>query len=325
MSERVKCAVVGDVILDLLRVCRFQRPSPEDEACPVLTVEREEWALGGAANVAVWLAAEPGFEVRLHGCHPFSLLAPSDHGEVFRQLCAKSGALYPMTIRSEGEFTVKERIWLADPSYPRGGRYLTRVDRDLSNQLTASEFDFLARRLAEWNPDLLVITDYAKGTFEGEWGQRLVEWLIDFSCDRWKGGQLTLINSKRVKQWVPARATYLVCNEQEWAAADLGEAPRIDGLPLAEVLAITSGPKGARIYTQCWSRTFDSLAQRVVDVTGAGDAFLAGLAAEAWAQRNYVGAAAGKTELVVAEALRWAACCCEQLGVGQPIARRKAK
>ena len=58
-----RIAVVGDAMLDAYVIGDVGRISPEAPV-PVLTVEREEYLLGGAANVAKCLVAL-GAKVRL--------------------------------------------------------------------------------------------------------------------------------------------------------------------------------------------------------------------------------------------------------------------
>jgi bifunctional ADP-heptose synthase (sugar kinase/adenylyltransferase) len=66
MKRRI--LVVGDLMLDVRRYGTSTRTSPEDPRCRVLNLADTVYELGGAGNVARWLAAQPDVEVELL-CH----------------------------------------------------------------------------------------------------------------------------------------------------------------------------------------------------------------------------------------------------------------
>ena len=78
----------------------------------------------------------------------------------------------------------------------------------------------------------------------------------------------------------------------------------------ADCLIETDGPNGLTVYFQSGTTHFPSRATTVVDVTGAGDAFLAGFTAALLRDQSHREA--------IEQGLAAAAHCCSQIGVGDP-------
>jgi sugar/nucleoside kinase (ribokinase family) len=173
------------------------------------------------------------------------------------------------------------------------------------------------------DPAALVVADYGKGVFEGLWGEEAIGMLARRAQ---KLGIPLFVNSKHPGRWAQAGATMLICNRDEFSrswSADTWEQPA----PETDYLIVTLGEHGAILYDHpaaripCRTVHVLSAAANVVDVTGAGDAFLAGLVYETMTRRRGFpyDLTCEDLETILIGAQRWAAHCCSQIGVGAPI------
>jgi rfaE bifunctional protein kinase chain/domain len=317
MSQRI--LVVGDVMLDILRTGECYRMSPEAPDCPVLSNQEIEHNLGGAANVAQWLAAIPGFSVALLG-----ITGMDDCSQEFRLLCASNRITWiDLNPIERGDIlTAKERIYRRDPVND-AVRQIARLDRDSDVRLRQEGYQHLDEALAKMDPAALVVADYGKGVFEGLWGEEAIGMIARHAR---KIGVPLFVNSKYPDRWAEAGATMLVCNRDEFTRAwprDTWQQPA----PKTDYLIVTLGEHGATLYdhpsTKVPCRTVNvlSAATNVVDVTGAGDAFLAGIVYETMTRRRGFpyDFTCEDLESILVSAQHWAACCCSQIGVGTPI------
>lgn len=293
--------VIGDAMLDVRRFGRCTRENPENANCKVLDLEARRVELGGAANVARWLAACPNLEVSLL-CH----FGEDTAGQELEKLCRMAGVVLRSELYRSGpgcKTTVKERICqVTDADHID---HLVRVDQDTDAFTNGVEQEAVARILSDW--PLIVVADYRKGVFLGACGRQLMQAIGLQSA-------LKIVNSKCPSDWANVSMNYLICNEKEALQAWPSSADTFQyrwGV-MADHVVQTKGAKGATVYFREGKAVqFPSLVKSVVDVTGAGDAFLAGFAHQAmlgtslWRQLE-----AGST---------WAAHCCGQIGCGMPI------
>ena len=124
--------ILGDCLLDRQRYVTYSRQSPEEPTCPVGVGERAEWALGGAANVARWLAG-------LGVAHRTNLIAhysrTDPHAGVLAECLRAAGITQCCHLdRRDGRLTVKERIYLQEPG--KGYQQVIRVDQDTDMELS---------------------------------------------------------------------------------------------------------------------------------------------------------------------------------------------
>ena len=316
--------IVGDAMADHLRIGRITRQSPEAPDCPVVDLEEERWELGGAANVARWLAAVEGLMVTYFGQWPLRPILERDRFEI---LCSHANIIPDSTLCPDlGFLTTKERLIVREGNRLR---HLARVDSDTTMKASEARVATTLRRLREGYPSAaaIVVADYDKGVFRGDAGCQLALGLSQIACER---GVPLIVNSKVIDRWRAVPVSCLICNQDEFNRSALasefddltwvaGDAPWF----AADLVLVTLGAAGVRAYCRgggvrgprAQVRDFPSLAGRVEDVTGAGDAFLAGLACE-WLRHGFL-----LTDLV-GTGQHWAAVCCEQVGVGTPIGGR---
>lgn len=257
-----RIVVVGDVMLDRYVDGTSTRLSPEAPV-PVVDVVDELDRLGGAANVAAGLAAL-GASVLLVG-----VVGDDQAGRRVQHLLdALPTVTAHLVVDPTRPTTTKERIRVA-------GRHLVRIDREDRTDVApavARELHAVTQQ-ALGQADLLVVSDYAKGTVPPSF----VASLDQRPC--------TVVDPKHpdVERYLGAEV--LAPNRAEALAAS-GKAT------LEEAVAdLTARLPGAAIVVTCgaggvvWSTDGDtlghlpSLASHVEDVTGAGDSVVCGLAA----------------------------------------------
>jgi len=242
----------------------------------------------------------------------------------FQSLCAKKRIEHVELSGCDQNdvVTVKEKIYLQDPAV-QSLCQVVRLDRDTDTILKQPEFVILRTVLAKLDYDALVIADYGKGVFEGLWGEELID-LITRLIRQEKIP--SFVNSKTPRRWSECPATFFVCNRHEFYAA-WPEQHWSMPPPGAEYLVITLGESGATLFDHPFSKQqlprlhSPSLATEVRDVTGAGDAFLAGIVYETLSRRRgfpYT-FTAEDLESIVIGGQTWAAHCVGQIGVGVPI------
>ena len=132
--------IMGDAMIDLYSIGESYRLSPEAPV-PVITQNREEFALGGAANVALNVY-KLGGEV--------SLLTVS--GEMYK----KYDWLCPEIIKDGRRSTIKERIMI-------GNHQVARRDYEDITPIGVETAKLLLNELKKKSPSVVVISDYNKG------------------------------------------------------------------------------------------------------------------------------------------------------------------
>lgn len=311
--------VLGDCILDHQRFVIYSRPSPEDPCCPVGTDERSEWVLGGAANVARWISG-------LGEVSQTVLVAHFSHADVrvdHLLKCLSRADVTPCCYleRGEGALTVKERLYLwdgdlEDPSV--SWRQVLRIDSDTDVELSQKEAEelcaYFSARINQ--PAVIVIADYGKGVFTGDYWPTLLQNLGEYA----EAHRIpTIVNSKYPFRWSRWPADFLVCNDAEMRT--------LQGRPTdARHVITTHAAQGvtAHVNRGPWSAVQvhePTQAREVRDVTGAGDAFLAGLASHLVMTGFRRGQELTAEELraAISAGQRAAALCVSQMGCGSPI------
>ena len=264
--------VVGDIMLDHYIWGDSQRISPEAPV-PVVHVERDSYAAGGAANVALNVCAM-GANCELLGVvgddqaagHLNSIL--SDAGVVFSSKCKHAGT---PTI-------VKARVVVRN-------QQLCRLDREeppAAYSIDSLLFDgSLPERLKK--ADALILSDYAKGTVTSDMIKALTQACREHDC-------LLAVDPKPRRQLKFSDVDLITPNRNEaleMAGIHLGHH---DVFPEDEVcsairdnyrtknLVVTLGGDGMLLSQQGKANTrIPTLAQEVFDVSGAGDTVIAAL------------------------------------------------
>lgn len=262
--------VVGDVMLDRYVTGRVDRISPEAPV-PVLRVEGEHAAPGGAANVAAGVAALGA------ACDLVSVVgADADAEELTALLSGASGVRAHLQEDAERPTTVKTRVLARH-------QQMLRVDREATGSLPDSVRAQVKRRVLERleEADALALVDYDKGVLGSEWVAEVLE-----AADR--RGVPAIVDPK-LRNFFSFEGAYLFKpNGRELAAAIGAEGPPRELKALSSVrdrlgcrhLLVTLGEQGMTLLAEGARGLLriPSRAREVYDVSGAGDTVTAVLA-----------------------------------------------
>ncbi|MEN3029048.1 MAG: PfkB family carbohydrate kinase [Aquificaceae bacterium] len=252
----LKVLVVGDVILDRYVFGKVERISPEAPV-PVVEVQKEEFRLGGAGNVANNLA-NLGVKTSLLG------LVGQDYGRHIVRGLLKRGGEDLMVEDPERPTTEKMRVVALS-------QQLLRVDSESKKAVEGRVLEKLLQRL-EVEVDGIVVSDYAKGVVCRELMDRVRERKLFFSVDPrpqngnlYVGAGLMTPNEREAKSML-----------QEENLQSLGW--RLKRELRLGTLVITLGQRGMALFDRDF-KVFPARARQVYDVSGAGDTVVAVLTA----------------------------------------------
>ncbi|MCL7959026.1 MAG: PfkB family carbohydrate kinase [marine benthic group bacterium] len=261
--------VVGDAMLDVYLTGSVDRVSPEAPV-PVVRVESEVAAPGGAANVAAGVAALGG-ECRLVA----AVGADESAGRLAERL-DQAGVGSDDLVQMAGRPTTRKTRILARH------QQMLRVDHEDPAPMAEEDHRRLASRALEavdW-ADALVIEDYDKGVVNGALSRRLL------ARAREKGIP-SVVDPKLRHFFDFPGTTVFKPNARELAAAlGLEKEPRdevtlhplLDRLK-CDCLLLTLGEEGMLLVEpSAETRLLPPEAREVFDVTGAGDTVTAVLA-----------------------------------------------
>ncbi len=262
--------VIGDSALDAYIAGEVERISPEAPV-PVLAVEREDFLLGGAANVAKCLVA---LGARTTLC---TVVGEDADGELFRSEAEGIGIpRIGILVDRSRRTTRKTRIVARQ-------QQVIRLDRETIAPLSPALEKRLCAAVARAvkRADAVVLSDYSKGVLSAAVcravfaaaGARPV--LVDPKNLPWKAfGGATLL-----KPNLRAAEAFAHTSIEDEASAKRVAARIAEELGVAHVL-LTRGPDGMVLASRGSSATLGiaARAKQLVDETGAGDVVAAALA-----------------------------------------------
>jgi rfaE bifunctional protein kinase chain/domain len=250
--------VIGDTILDHYVYGSVSRVNPEAPHSVVLDYEKEEFRLGGACNVAKNIKKlAPEVQVDFAG-------AVSD---------TVSDLLSECEIACMEDTHVNSQI-LLKTRFVSNNHHILRLDTNKSYQFDNNFYLKILSKIENNNYDLIVISDYNKGTIYSDFSKKIFETGISIIFDVKAAKNLPMMKSKFIKY----ENVILKCNKSEFYN-------EIKTEHTTRVLAVveTRGAEGYRIHSsEHWSYKQPVVADKnfAVDVVGAGDTFLAGMAAQ---------------------------------------------
>jgi len=255
--KELRIMVVGDVMLDRYIFGKVERISPEAPV-PVVEVEREEFRLGGAANVANNLSSL-GVKTYLVG------VTGSDYGKHILKGLIKSAHIEDLTVEdSQRPTTEKARVVSLS-------QQLIRIDWEERKPISGDILKKLLERL-DVHVDGVIVSDYAKGVVCDAVMSRLKEKGVFLSVDPrpankalYWGVDLMTPNEKEAKQMAGDKPIETIGWELK---RELG----------IKTLVITLGPRGMALFDREYMH-FPARAKQVYDVSGAGDTAVAVLTA----------------------------------------------
>jgi rfaE bifunctional protein kinase chain/domain len=150
----MKAAVIGDVMLDTYLWGHVERISPEAPV-PVVSLDRREYRIGGAGNVALNLASL-GAKVST-----FAVIGTDADGDTLSGLLEASGIDTSYQLRSKSRITTnKARVMGRN-------QQMMRLDSETTRDLSSVEEDELLGQLRKYleteRPQVVIFEDYNKG------------------------------------------------------------------------------------------------------------------------------------------------------------------
>ena len=269
MARDVRVLVVGDVMLDRYISGRVARISPEAPV-PVVHVEEDSSAVGGAANVAANVVALGA------GCAVVGCVGDDEAGRELRGELAELGVdLDGLVAAPQRPTTVKTRVMARH-------QQVVRVDREQVGDIdeeTADRLAEAARRLSS-ACSAVVIQDYNKGVLVPSVVTAVVTAAAESDIP-------SVVDPKRQRFFEYPGVTVFKPNAKELEDA-LGEALRPDDGTWMEAvrerlachhLLLTLGEQGMALHSEgAETVLLPTSAHSVYDVSGAGDTVTAVLA-----------------------------------------------
>ena len=259
-----KVLVLGDLMLDRYVWGRVERISPEAPV-PVVEIERETYALGGAGNVAA--------NLRSLGAEPVlvSVVGDDADGKVLcRSLAGRGVAPRRVVTDPARPTTVKTRIIAHS-------QQVVRADRESRVDLAGEPLTRLLEAIADELPscEAMVVSDYGKGVVHPAPLDRAI--LLarreripvcvdpkESHIDHYRGVSLLTPNQHEAGYVMGRR----VVDEASLLEVGWGLQKRLD----AGAVLVTRGPQGMSLFERGGRLThLPTAAREVYDVTGAGD------------------------------------------------------
>ena len=267
--SQIKALVIGDAMIDRYWWGKVNRISPEAPV-PVLHLQQQQDALGGAANVATNLQAL--------GATPFlcTIIGIDEGGQRLKQMMLEKG------LSTDGLVEIKSRQTTIKGRMMAANQQLLRVDQEDTHDLEEEEIALLKgriERLLEREAiQLIIFQDYNKGVLV----PTLIEWVM---AEAKRRGIVTAVDPKRKHFFAYKGATLFKPNLREVQEAlqqkVVVEKKGLEGAAaeLRERLGqqftlITLSDKGVyleRVGEDCLASTQP---RQIADVCGAGDSVL---------------------------------------------------
>lgn len=245
-----------------------RRLNPEAPV-PLIHIEREEYRLWWAANVAINVASLV-WTVDLIG-----VVGKDTHGDMFSDLCKNSNVIFHSL---DDIFPTITKQRFIENTYRQ---QLLRVDYEHSIQLWLKHRQMLINIITTINPDFIIVSDYNKWTINEsiivdlkEISQKLdIKILVDTkvkNADFFKNIYLVKPNLKEFSEFM----NVIIENTND----DLEKYGKIFVKNWNTNLIVTRGKHWASLITQ-WGQVIHipTQAKDIFDVTWAGDTFMATL------------------------------------------------
>lgn len=262
-----KVLVIGDVMLDKYLFGKVERVSPEAPV-PVVAVERERYVPGGAANAANNVACLGGDAVLV------GIVGNDLAKEILADEVKKRGIHARFIVDPSSPTIQKIRVL-------NGSQQVARIDYEDTAYADEREVEAMVEHIMRQEVDAILVSDYAKGTIT----QAL---LLDIKALAKKKGIPLLIDPKpKHKLWYIG-CTLITPNKkeaEEMVGYQLSSKEEIEraGKALTQELdchvLLTLGEKGMSLFEKGKPALhIPTVAQKVYDVSGAGDTVIATLA-----------------------------------------------
>ena len=269
-SDKRHALVIGDVMLDRYLIGNVGRISPEAPV-PIVLLNSQNERAGGAANVAANLALL-GIKTHIIGC-----IGDDVEGNRLKAIIAE------MHIDTSKMFNSSVRPTIAKTRILGGHQQMLRLDQEsqlpFTNEENAAIISAVEAELA-LKPSIVILSDYAKGLLSESVCKRIIQTCQTSSIP-------VLVDPKGNNYNKYYGATAMTPNKKETAEAcnadindtDLiSKAAKLKNSLDLQFLAVTRGEEGITLIDEA-THQINAMAQKVFDVSGAGDTVIATLAA----------------------------------------------
>jgi len=152
--SRIKAGVIGDVMLDTYMWGHVERISPEAPV-PIVSLDKKEYRIGGAANVALNIASL-GVSVSM-----LSVVGNDEEGKLLNQL------LQEKKIKTDFLLSSNKRITTNKTRIISRNQQMMRLDNEITHDLWYEDENRLILAvqtfIAQEKPDVIIFEDYNKG------------------------------------------------------------------------------------------------------------------------------------------------------------------
>ncbi|WP_457572626.1 D-glycero-beta-D-manno-heptose-7-phosphate kinase [Desulfovulcanus sp.] len=255
--------VIGDIMLDHYQWGDVERISPEAPV-PVVSVYKDTYLLGGAGNVARNIKSLGGEPILV------ALIGRDQYGEKIKDLLQREKINYHLIESDNRPTTIKTRVIAHN-------QQIVRIDQEKCLKLSNAEEEKLDHILKKISPlEYVLVSDYGKGLIGHEIFERLKNYkiLLDPKSQNFNIYDEIFIMTPNKKE------TEENANLSIKTTEDIIEAgKRLLGEKKLKNLLVTLGPEGMALFRADGSIFhIPTCAQKVYDVTGAGDTVIAVLA-----------------------------------------------
>lgn len=269
--SEIKAGVIGDVMLDTYWWGDVERISPEAPV-PVVVLKKEEYRMGGAANVALNVKAL-GAKVSI-----FSLIGNDVNGQRLEQMFREQQISTDYLLKSNKRTTTsKSRIISRN-------QHMLRLDAEMIKDLDPADesrlIDGITRYIEQEQPQVMIFEDYNKGVLT----PHLIRTVIKLCREK---GIATTVDPKRKNFMEFKGVSVFKPNLKEVREAlniidDNLDKPALDKIHHDlkeklehEVSFITLSEKGLFYHDTKHGAIVPAHIRNIADVSGAGDTVIA--------------------------------------------------
>ena len=258
--------VIGDVMIDSYVRGTVNRISPEAPV-PIVSLQKDEDRLGGAANVAINLVSMGATAIIC------SVIGNDKSGEKMVALLAEN------SISSEGLIFSTDRQTTVKTRVIGNNQHLLRIDSEQTDDITASEENELVLKVKEilnQQVDAIIFEDYNKGVLT----ERVIQQIIEFANSKnipttvdpknknffaYKNVTLFKPNLKELKEGVGMKFSFTDLPNFEKAVEVL------EGKLSNTISFVTLSEHGVFIKDKNNKHYIPAHIRNIADVSGAGD------------------------------------------------------
>lgn len=269
--DNIRVGVIGDVMLDTYMWGHVERISPEAPV-PIVALEKKEYRIGGAGNVALnlkALGAKP---------HVLSVMGDDEDGQRLDGLFREQGIGTNCLLTSTNRVTTNKMRIIGR------NQQMMRLDREITKPLRSEEEELFIERVSAFledeKPSVVIFEDYNKGVLT----KHVISELLKRCA---AAGVITTVDPKRKNFFSYRGVDIFKPNLKEAKEAlniiEEGSSPALlDAIHQAlnarlhhKISLITLSEKGAYFSDGQSGTIIPSHLRSIADVSGAGDTVIA--------------------------------------------------